>query len=41
MVCEPESMAGAATITYLIALKMARRVGHATQDERALRICQT
>ncbi len=37
MVYEPESMAGAATITYLIALKMAHRVGDATQ-ERALRI---
>jgi hypothetical protein len=41
MVCEPESMAGAATIIYLIALKMARRVGHPTHEERALRIRQT
>lgn len=41
MVCEPESMADAATIIYLIALKMARRVGQRTQEERALRIfCQ-
>jgi hypothetical protein len=33
---EEESMADAATIVYLIALKMARRVGHPAQDERAL-----
>lgn len=32
-------MVSAATI-YLIALKMARRVGHDTHEDRALRICQ-
>jgi hypothetical protein len=34
MVCEPESMACAATITYLIALKMAHRAGSGTLHKR-------